>query len=50
MSRDSQASEQDVHTDFTAKLIDVYPSSVDYPESYTLNLTDGILRVKFRDS
>jgi hypothetical protein len=39
-----------VDTDFTAKLIDVYPPSVDYPEGYALNLTDGILRVKFRDS
>ena len=39
-----------VDTDFTAKLIDVYPSSVDYPEGYALNLTDGILRVKFRNS
>ena len=39
-----------VDTDFTAKLIDVYPPSVDYPEGYALNLTDGILRVKFRNS
>ena len=39
-----------VDTDFTAKLIDVYPPSVDYPEGYALNLTDGILRVKFRSS
>ena len=39
-----------VDTDFTAKLIDVYPPSTDYPEGYALNLTDGILRVKFRDS
>jgi len=39
-----------VDTDFTAKLIDVYPPSEDYPEGYALNLTDGILRVKFRDS
>ena len=39
-----------VDTDFTAKLIDVYPPSADYPEGYALNLTDGILRVKFRNS
>jgi len=39
-----------VDTDFTAKLVDVYPPSVDYPEGYALNLTDGILRVKFRSS
>ena len=37
-------------TDFTAKLLDVYPPSQDYPEGYALNLTDGILRVKFRNS
>jgi len=39
-----------VDTDFTAKLIDVYPPSTDYAEGYALNLTDGILRVKFRNS
>ena len=37
-------------TDFTAKLLDVYPPSPDYPEGYALNLTDGILRAKFRES
>ena len=37
-------------TDFTAKLVDVYPPSEDYPEGYALNLTDGILRAKFRNS
>ena len=37
-------------TDFTAKLLDVYPPSQDYPEGYALNLTDGILRCKFRNS
>ena len=37
-------------TDFTAKLLDVYPPSQDYPEGYALNLTDGIIRAKFRDS
>ena len=37
-------------TDFTAKLLDIYPPSSDYPEGYALNLTDGILRAKFRDS
>ena len=39
-----------VDTDFTAKLLDIYPPSNDYPEGYALNLTDGILRSKFRDS
>ena len=37
-------------TDFTAKLLDIYPPSADYPEGYALNLTDGIIRAKFRDS
>jgi len=39
-----------VDTDFTAKLLDIYPPSNDYPEGYALNITDGILRSKFRDS
>ena len=39
-----------VDTDFTAKLIDVYPPSRDYPEGYALNLSDGVLRTKFRQS
>ncbi len=39
-----------VDTDFTAKLVDVYPPSADYPEGYALNLTDGVLRAKFRNS
>ncbi len=37
-------------TDFTVKLIDVYPASDDYPEGYHLNLTDTILRARYRDS
>jgi hypothetical protein len=37
-------------TDFTAKLIDVYPPNRDYPEGYAMNLTDGILRVRYRES
>jgi hypothetical protein len=37
-------------TDFTVKLIDVYPPSADYPEGYAMNLTDGILRARYRDS
>ena len=39
-----------VDTDFTAKLVDVYPPSRHYPEGYALNLSDGILRTKFRNS
>lgn len=37
-------------TDFTIKLLDVYPPSADYPQGYALNLTDGILRCRYRDS
>jgi len=39
-----------VDTDFTIKLIDVYPLSDDYPQGYALNLTDGILRCRYRQS
>lgn len=39
-----------VDTDFTVKLIDVYPMSDDYPEGYHLNLTDTILRTRYRNS
>ena len=34
-------------TDFTAKLIDVHPPSADYPRGYALNLTDGIVRLRY---
>jgi uncharacterized protein len=37
-------------TDFTAKLIDVYPPGADYPQGFAMNLTDGILRTRYRDS
>src|SRR6185437_2934509 len=37
-------------TDFTIKLIDLYPPSEDYPDGFALNLTDGILRCRYRDS
>ncbi len=37
-------------TDFTAKLIDVYPPNEDYPEGYDMNLCDSIQRCRFRDS
>jgi uncharacterized protein len=36
-------------TDFTVKLIDVYPPSEDYPHGYAMNITDGILRVRYRE-
>ncbi len=37
-------------TDFTAKLIDVYPPSNDFPGGFDLNIGDGILRTRFRES
>jgi putative CocE/NonD family hydrolase len=37
-------------TDFTAKLIDVHPPNEDYPKGFAMNLTDGILRCRYRDS
>ncbi len=36
-------------TDFTAKLIDVYPASEDYPRGYAMILTDGILRLRYAE-
>ena len=35
--------------DVTIKLVDVYPPSDDYPQGYALNLTHGVLRLRFRD-
>jgi putative CocE/NonD family hydrolase len=39
-----------VDTDFTAKLIDVYPPNEDYPEGFAMNLADGIIRARYRNS
>jgi len=44
------ASSSAVDTDFTAKLIDVYPSSHDFPAGFDLIMGDGIIRARFRDS
>jgi putative CocE/NonD family hydrolase len=43
------ASSSAVDTDFTAKLIDVYPPSDDYPDGLAINLTDSIIRARYRD-
>ena len=37
-------------TDYTAKLIDLYPPSVAYPFGYALNLSDSIMRLRYRNS
>lgn len=39
-----------VDTDFTAKLVDVYPSSPDYPAGYDMLLVDSIIRCRYRNS
>ncbi len=37
-------------TDFTTKLIDVYPPSQDFPSGFEMNIMDGIIRARFRNS
>ena len=37
-------------TDFTAKLVDVYPPNPDYPLGFDLNIGDSIVRMRYRDS
>ena len=37
-------------TDISIKLLDVYPPSADYPQGFAMNLTDGILRLRYRES
>jgi putative CocE/NonD family hydrolase len=36
----------DVH----AKLVDLYPPSEDYPDGFAMNLSEGLLRLRYRDS
>ena len=43
------ASSSAVDTDFTAKLVDVYPPSADFPGGFDLNVGDGIVRARYRD-
>ena len=38
-----------VDTDFTAKLIDVYPPSEDYPEGYDMLINDSVIRCRYRE-
>ncbi len=37
-------------TDFYVKLVDVYPSSPDYPKGYGFPASEGILRARYRNS
>ena len=36
-------------TDFTAKLLDIYPPSEEWPEGFHLPLCDSVLRARFRE-
>ncbi len=36
-------------TDFTAKLVDVYPPNRDHPDGTAFNITDGIARARYRN-
>ncbi len=42
------ASASTVDADFTAKLVDVYPASDEWPGGFDLNLTDAIVRGRYR--
>ena len=38
-----------VDTDFTFKLVDVYPPSPDFPTGFDMNLTDAVVRMSYRN-
>jgi len=44
------ASSDGPDTDFTAKLIDEYPPNADFPHGFDLNIDDGIVRGRYRNS
>jgi len=44
------ASSDGPDTDFTAKLIDIYPPNADFPNGLALNIADGIVRARYRES
>lgn len=43
------ASSDAVDTDFTAKLVDVYPPSADWPAGFDMNIADALVRASYRD-
>jgi hypothetical protein len=43
------ASSSAIDTDFTAKLVDVHPPSGDYPDGLAINITDSIIRARYRN-
>jgi putative CocE/NonD family hydrolase len=42
----SDGPDADIH----AKLIDLYPASPDYPQGFAMNLSEGLLRLRYRNS
>jgi putative CocE/NonD family hydrolase len=44
------AASNSLDTDFTAKLIDVYPSNADFPAGVDLNIADSIVRARYRNN
>ena len=44
------AASTSVDTDFTAKLIDVYPPTAEHPDGLAFNITDSIMRARYRNS
>jgi putative CocE/NonD family hydrolase len=42
----SDGPDADIH----AKLIDLYPPSADYPQGFAMNLSEGLLRLRYRNS
>ena len=43
------ASSDALDTDFTAKLVDVYPPNADFPSGVDLNIADSIVRARYHD-
>ena len=43
------ASSDALDTDFTAKLVDVYPPNPDFPNGVDLNIADSIVRARYRN-
>ncbi|MCH8206772.1 MAG: CocE/NonD family hydrolase [Chloroflexi bacterium] len=43
------ASSSALDTDFTTKLVDIHPPSPDYPEGLAINITDSIIRARYRN-
>ena len=44
------ASSNSRDTDFTAKIVDVYPPNADFPNGVDLNIADGIVRARYRNN